>query len=78
MQHRLSLQFKAKLSCLQERLQALLKKNPSQAQPLPFIVKTSSFTKNRLRYSLKLKADSVTESATGTVVATLRKGLKLY
>ena len=37
-----------------------------------------NFSKNRLRHSRKLKADSVTESATGKVIATPRKGFKVY
>ena len=44
---------------------------------MTFIAKASDFTKNRLNHSLKLKTDSVTESAFNSVIVILRKDLAL-
>ena len=43
---------------------------------LTVIVKASDFIKNRLNHSLKLKTDSVTESAFNSVIVILRKDLR--
>ena len=69
------LPYIVKLSCLKESSEALLKTDSvtdSVTNTYAFIVKAWIFTKNRLHHSLKLKTDSITESAIDTAIATPR------